>query len=114
MAAKIYSAPEEVKQPNYDFQNVSSWEEQEETYIKEVKNFLAERGYTGKNAGEIIQFPVADGYAQYMVASMRPLMLVHLPLGDAWDWQFAHLLTAKEVQQKIDQRKALNELFNKK
>lgn len=114
MAAQVFSAPEEVKQPNYDFQNVKAWKEQEETYIKEVKNFLAKKGYTGKNAGEIIQFPVADGYAQYMVASMRPLMLVHLPLGDAWDWQFAHLLTAKEVQQKIDQRKAINEMFSKK
>jgi hypothetical protein len=34
-------------------------------------------------------------------------------LGDAWDFQYAHLLTAKEVQEKIDQQKALERLFKK-
>ena len=111
--AKIFSAPKEVKVPTLDFKDVKNWKANDEKYIQELKNHIQSLGYTGKNVGEVIQFPVADGYAQYMVASMKPLQLIHLPLGDAWDWQYAHLLTAKEVQEKIDQRKALKALFSK-
>jgi hypothetical protein len=64
--------------------------------------------------GEIIKFPVADGYAMYMVASMKPLMLIHLALGDAWSYGDVDLMTAKRVQDKIDQQKALDKLFAKK
>jgi hypothetical protein len=42
-----------------------------------------------------------------MVASMRPLELVHIPLGDAWNFQYTHNLTSKDVQQKIDSQKSL-------
>ena len=73
---------------------------------------MQELGYSGKNMGEILRFPAADSYAQYMVVSMRPLQLVHLSLGDAWGFQYAHLLTAKEVQEKIDQQKRINKLFS--
>jgi hypothetical protein len=114
MAAKIFSAPKEVKQPTLDLNDVKNWKANDEKYIQEVKNHINAMGYNGKNAGEVIQFQVADGYAQYMVASMKPLKLIHLPLGDAWDWQYAHLLTAKEVQKKIDQQKALKKIFSKK
>lgn len=110
--AKIFSAPEEVKIPKLDFNDVKNWRANDEKYIQELKNHIQSLGYTGKNVGEVIQFPVADGYAQYMVASMKPLQLIHIPLGDAW--QYAHLLTAKEVQQKIDQTKAIKELFSNK
>ena len=48
---------------------------------------------------------MADGQAQYMVASMQPLELVHVPLNDAYEFEYAYLLTTKEVQQKIDQNK---------
>ena len=113
MAAKVYSAPKEIKQPNYSFNNRENWDSEEKQFVADLKTHLEQLGYKGKNFGEIIQFPVADGYAQYLVASMKPLALVHLPLGDAWDWQYAHLLTAKEVQQKIDHNKALEALFSK-
>lgn len=112
--AKIFSAPEEVKAPKLDFNDVKNWKANDEKYIQELKSHIQSLGYTGKNVGEVIQFPVADGYAQYMVASMKPLQLIHLPLGDAWDWQYAHLLTAKEVQEKIDQDKAWKEMIAKK
>jgi hypothetical protein len=112
--AKIFSAPEEVKVPKLDFNDVKNWEADDKRYIQELKSHIQSLGYTGKNVGEVIKFPVADGYAQYMVASMKPLQLIHLPLGDAWDWQYAHLLTAKEVQEKIDQDKAWKEMIAKK
>lgn len=113
MSAKIYSSPSEVKLPSYDFKDVANWRKDEENYINELKQFLINNGFNGKNSGEVIKFPVADGYALYMVASMKPLQLIHLPLGDAWDFQYVHLLTAKEVQLKIDQDKKLAELFGR-
>jgi hypothetical protein len=49
-----------------------------------------------------------------MVISMKPLMLIHLELGDAWCYQYANRLTAKDVQAKIDQQKAIDKLFSDK
>ena len=40
--------------------------------------------------------------------------LVHIPLCDAWDFQYAHRLTKKDVEEKIKNQKALEELFKKK
>ena len=108
--AKVYLAPESIKVPELDFRIMNTYEEACDNYKAELKAFLQKRK-NGKNVGEIISFPVADGYAEYMVASMEPVELVHLPLGDAWDFQYARLLTAKEVQEKIDQQKALERLF---
>ena len=85
----------------------------EEQYVIDLKKELKSMGYKGKNFGEILRFQVADGYAEYMVVSMRPLKLMHLPLGDAWDFQYAHLLTAKEVNEKIEGKKALAKIFSK-
>jgi hypothetical protein len=45
---------------------------------------------------------------------MKPLQLVHLPLGDGWVYEFDSRLTAKDVKAKIAQEKALAELFSKK
>lgn len=114
MSAKIYSAPKEVKLPKLDFTNFNqkTYQEDEDKYLADLKAFIAKSGYTGKNAGEIISFPVADSSAMYMVISMRPLQLMHLELGDAWRFQYVERLTAKDVQQKIDQKKAMDKLFS--
>jgi hypothetical protein len=116
MAATIYSAPKEIKQPTFNFENFNyaQHQEQEDKYIADLKAYLAEKGYTGKNAGETISFPVADSSAVYMVVSMRPLQLMEVPVGDCWTFQYVHLLTAKEVQEKIDQKKAWAEMFSQK
>jgi len=114
MAAKIYTAPKEIKLPENSFTDIASWEKNDAKYISELKTFLKEQGYNEKNTGEILQFPAADGYAMYMVASMKPLRLIHLELGDAWCFQYANLLTAKVVQEKIDQQNALNKIFGGK
>lgn len=113
MSATIYSAPKSVPLPKYDIKNVQDWRKEEDDYIDQLKTVLLRRK-NGKNIGEVLRFPVADGYAMYMVASMRPLELVHLPLGDCWEFEYVHLLNAQEVQQRIDSHKALEELFSKK
>jgi hypothetical protein len=110
--AEVYLAPKSIKVPELDFRNINGYEKACDNYKAELKAMLQKRN-NEKNVGEIIRFPVADSYAEYMVASMKPVELIHLPLGDAWDFQYAHLLTAKEVQEKIDQQKALERLFKK-
>ena len=120
--AKIYDAPQEMETPDFTYDqnghpDIKKYEEDNEKYIKELKDLLLKRfeesayACSEKYVGEIIRFPVADGHAEYMVASMSPLELVHLPLGDAWNFQYVHLLTAKEVTEKIEGEKKMKELF---
>lgn len=113
--ATIYKTPTEIKVPEINFENITSnkYEEECNAYIQALKDFVTKRK-SGKNVGEIIQFPVADGYAQYMVASMRPLELIHIPLWDGYVFQYAKNLTPKDVQEQIDNAKALAKLFSNK
>jgi hypothetical protein len=111
--ATIFNSPNQVKVPELDFKNFGQYQKDCVKYKEDLKAWLNKNGYNGKNVGEIIQFPVADGYAEYMVASMKPVKLVHLPLMDAWHFQYAHLMTAKEIQTKIDGQNRLMELFKK-
>ncbi len=112
--ATIFNSPDGVKVPELDFRNIEQYEKDCKTYKTELKAWLNKNGFNGKNVGEIIQFPVADSYAEYMVASMKPVKLVHIPLWDAWHFEYAHLMTAKEVQAKIDQQNSLKKLFGGK
>lgn len=107
MSATIYSSPKKIKSPDYS----GDFKTEENRYLKEVKSFLSQRGCKGKNFGEVIKFPVADGYAEYMVISMKPLKLMHLDIMDGYNFQYAHLMTAKEVQQNVDQQKSMAKFF---
>ena len=112
--AEVYSALSTVPTPKFPQPyNHEEYQKNEDKYVADIKKELKSMGYKGKNFGEIIMFPVADGNALYMVVSMRPLKLMHLPLGDAWDFQYAHLLTAKEVNEKIEGKKAWDKVFSK-
>lgn len=110
--ATIYSPPGQIPVPELDFANFSNYEKECKEYKSKLKEFLLKNN-KGKHIGEIIRFPVADGYAEYMVASMKPVQLIHLPLGDAWQFQYAHLLGTKEIKEQIDSQKALEKLFKK-
>ncbi len=112
--AKIFSAPKGVELPPTKFTSLAKYQQDCDDYEKKLKEKLLEFNPGGKNVGEIIRFQVADGYAQYMVASMKPLQLVHLEIGDAYNFEYANRLTAKDVQDKIKQQKALKEYFQKK
>ena len=109
--AEVYSAPSEVKIPSLDFDKVQDYTKDSERYIKELTNHIKDMGYKGKNVGEIVRFAVADGYAEYMVLSMKPLKLIHLPLMDAYEFPYVHLMTAKEITQKLEGQKQLENLF---
>ena len=65
--------------------------------------------------GFAYKYPVADGYAEYIVFNVRPVELIHLPLGDAW-----HIpevvrrgLNITELKGAKKRDEALKELFRK-
>jgi len=114
MSATIYSGVEGIDPPEIDFSNYNhkKYEEATDKYIEQVKEFCRKNS-KGKNVGEIIKFGVADGYARYMVHSLRPLELIHLPLDDAYQSEFAELLTIKKVNEMVEREKVLKKLFSK-
>ena len=110
---KIYSPPASIKVPEFNWKDIPAYEAANKKLIEDLKEFCKTRN-NAEHVGEVIQFPVADSYAQYMVASLSPVELIHLPLWDAWEFQYASRLTKKDIIEKIEQRKALEKLFSAK
>jgi acetoacetate decarboxylase len=54
----------------------------------------------------VIQIPHADGFACYLVVSESPLVLQHVPYGDAWHAPAAHIrgLRKKDIEGMIRRR----------
>lgn len=116
--AKIYDPPKEIQVPQIDFsssEKIDGYQGECDKFIADLKEWCIKRK-PQEHVGEVIKFPVADSHAEYMVASLNPVQLIHLPLWDAWHFQYAHLLGKKEILEKIAQNKALAQLFamNKK
>ena len=111
--ATIYNVPKEVKVPNPDFSNYNRAKEivKEEQFYKELRAFIKPHSKSKYN-GKLVNFPVADSTAEYMVVSIKPLKLVHIPLGDAWEFNFINRLTGKDITDKIDGQEAMAKLFN--
>ena len=109
--AKVFLLPNGFEAPKFDWQNIEQYEKDCLELVERLKKWCIERN-NQKNVGEIIKFQVADGYAEYMVASTKPVELVHLPFWDAWQSETASLMTAKAIQDKIDQKIAMAKLFS--
>lgn len=117
--AKIYSVPDGITVPEISFTNFKEYEKQCNEFKEKLREFVKKRKpfeeYGDEFVGEIIRFPVADGYAEYMVSSSKgPVELIHLPLMDAWEFQYAHRLTSKDVREKVAQQKAIEKHFGGK
>jgi hypothetical protein len=109
--ATIYSIPDSVKAPKLDFNDIDAWQEDEKRFINEMVAFVKDyHPEGGEHVGKTIKFPAADSYAVYMVASMKPLQLVHLPVGDAWQYPMAHRLKRKDVELMIQQQESLDKM----
>ena len=108
---KVYSPPAEIKVPVFNWEDIDAYKNECEKFVNALKEFCINRN-NDKHVGEVIQFPVADGYAQYMVAALSPIQLIHLPLWDGYQFDYANRLTKRDIIQKINQTKALHELFS--
>jgi hypothetical protein len=109
--AKIFSPPGEIPVPEIRLRD--NWQEKEQEFTEKLKEWCQKRRPDQDGVGEVIQFPRADGYAVYMVAGTKPVELIHLPLGDAWEFEYAHRLTKKDIMEKIKQSRSLHKLFGK-
>lgn len=113
---KVYSCPEEVKfaEPDYRNFDLKVEEARIQKHKEDLKAWLIGQGYTGKNTGEVVSFPVADGYAQYMVGEARSLILIHLPYYDAYHYRMVDRFTKKEILAEIERSKKMSALFASK
>jgi hypothetical protein len=113
--AQIYAAPKVVGPvPQFDHTKpYNEYENARTAYIKKVEAWAKENG-SGEFAGKQIHFQVGDGYAQYVVVSLQPVKLIHLAIGDAWHFEYAKRLTAKDVRTEVKRMAALGKLFTRK
>ena len=113
---KIYAGVDGLKVPEItalSFSgNIDKYFEECEKYVEQVKASAKANGNCPE-AGKEISFPVADGCARYVVIGLKPVELVHLAIGDAWTYQYAHRLTASDIRAEIKRREALNKMFSK-
>ena len=101
---KIFACPDECPAPVIDFTSFDVVAEdakdaKEEAHKKDLKDFLINKGYSGKNTGREFRVPYADSCARYMFveAPNGSSFLIHLPYGDAWNSPDVAFLPKKEV-----------------
>ena len=116
----VFNLPNGFVVPEFNFQNYNRDEHQakQNAFIARLKDWCIERiKNSGKKTsdyiGEIIRFPVADGYAIYMVASTSPAQLIHIPFDDAYQYAYAHRLTTADIKQEVDRAKAFEKIWKK-
>lgn len=95
------------------FDSKGDWREVSRKRHAEIKAKYAKGdGLTG----EVIRFSVADGFAQYVVTSVKPLTLVFIDEMDGYRIPEAHIrgLRLKDVEAMVAREKAWEEMFAKK
>lgn len=112
--AKVFTLPEGFTAPEFNWKDIEQYNKDCADFTARLKQWCVERNPDQECIGEVIKFPVADGYAEYMVAAIKPVQLIHLPFLDAYDSETAYLMTAKAIKEKVSQQKALNDLFSRK
>ena len=105
---KIYIPPEEFVLPSIT-QDWRKYGKECEKYEKRLKEWVKEVATNCPEAGEVIRFRVADGHARYMVYSLKPVILFHINTYDAYQFQYAHRLTANDIREQL----ALDKLFKR-
>ena len=94
--------------------NMEAEDKAEQVFLEKARDFCVVNNPEDKLAGVEYNIQHADGYARYMVFSSKPVKLLHLPLGDAWDSQWASKITKKDIEEDIQRRLKLKALFAKK
>lgn len=119
--AKVFSPPEGFTPPEHDYkvENITEHWKKEDAWIERLRQWVRDNYVPGKKhsttstVGKVIRSHHADGYACYMVASERPLHLVHLPIGDAWQKEAAweRGLSLKDVREMVKRDEGMAKLF---
>ena len=114
---KIYNPPKEIGDPpdvinffvggRFDSKGIDKakkeWDDKLRAWCKEhSKDPLA---------GEIVKEPVADGQAMYMVLSTKPVQLIHIPFGDAYEFQWAHRWTTADIKLMVKRERQIQAIM---
>ena len=109
--AKVFRAP--IDPPAF---NIDTYERDEEKYVSDLVE-LARANCPGNDlAGEMVYWPRGDGYAKYMVWNTKPLELVWVETGDAWQVEAALIrgTTLADVKAMVEQNRRRRAMFAKK
>jgi hypothetical protein len=108
--AQVYSAPEEVKVPEFNARDYNQYIKDMEQHKIDLAKWCKENSKC-KDAGEIICFPVGDGQAQYMIFQYSKLIWIQE--GDCYSLPEAHTrgLRKADVIKKLESQKAFDSLF---
>jgi hypothetical protein len=114
---KVYLAPKGYDAPDIqDYTkagNFNKYFEDCEKYVDRLKKVTRE-SYQDQcpEAGKEIRYPVGDGYARYVIARLRPVELVWLDVGDKWQYEYIHRLTASDIRKELKRSESLKKLFS--
>lgn len=114
---KIYVVPGEIHAPDFEDYLVDNRYDHklavklEDEFRTKLADWCRQHGGSPKYAGGILRIPAGDGYAEYMVWKLKPLSLIHLPLGDAWNASELQIngLTVKYVKEYVDSKPLFGE-----
>jgi hypothetical protein len=94
MSAKIFAPPTEVGEAptlsrmmkDNTVTKIEEFNVAAEAWTKKVQDWAKKntRNPNSELVGMVYRYGVADGYAQYVILNTKPLELIHLPIGDAW------------------------------
>jgi hypothetical protein len=110
----VYAPPNGFKAPDITSCDIDEYTKLCMAYEKEIVRWARTYAVNCPEAGEIISFPVCDGAARYVVASLKPVKLIHIDTGDAYSFRYANRLSAKDIRDEIKRAKALKAPFSKK
>lgn len=111
---KVYALPDHLhfKDPDFSDYNHEVEMVREESHRNEVREWMRSEGYNGEHTGKIARFPVADGFAEYMLADNGDdSFLIHLPYGDGWNYRDIEFLPREEILKRVEQQEKIDALF---
>jgi hypothetical protein len=109
---KVWAPPTELNKPSYS----GNWEEYDKAmtaYEDRIKDWCKKNSKTPNNelVGVEVSTPVGDGYARYLVLNIKPLELIHIDSGDAWNASEIWLKGLDLDDVKLMAKRALNPIF---
>lgn len=94
------------------------YERQVQAGVEQCRESLANNSttahHTGDMVGKVVKFQIADGYAEYMVVSEKPVQLIHLGFGDGYQIPDAHMrgLNLSDIREMVKSEEALARMFS--
>ena len=111
--AKVFGFPNEITFPEFQWKDQNKYEKDVQEAKDKLKVFCKENSKC-PDAGKIISFQIADGYAQYMIFKYSEI--IHIPEGDAYQ---IHDATARglrkaDIVNMLKAEKLMDSLFTPK